>query len=350
MKPNQLKAAMIRTAVKKGIRDIKDEPKRGARNLVELGEMFSTGTYQQNFFTMAMNHLNDESSAYYQIVNRVVQTMNEETLLTFGINLGYNALIHGGGMIRCIEQREGFNVPWCLQIELGDEAGIPPLDINAIIEQGMELGIYCYLFFIDKEYTHIDELLQIIHSQNDCAFLLFLHPSMITNAFCDAFFELHNALPVLDIDAVDEDELTHAINLLSNVNCLSSGFTRQADFTTGVQASETLEYAEVIDLHILVFVRTKKHRPSNEDDVYRQLVKLRENLDVPVLPIDLFGDLAHADRVISTEACLASIKKDGTFTLLNMEQNVLMSGYNIREQSLQEILEHAMPKRKNTSI
>ena len=117
-----------------------------------------------------------------------------------------------------------------------------------------------------------------------------------------------------------------------------------------MQASETLEYAEVIDLHILVFVRTKKHRPSNEDDVYRQLVKLRENLDVPVLPIDLFGDLAHADRVISTEACLASIKKDGTFTLLNMEQNVLMSGYNIREQSLQEILEHAMPKRKNTSI
>lgn len=346
MKPNPIKIAMIRSAVKKGTRDIKDEPRRGARNLVELGEMFSTGQSQLSFFSLAMNQLADENSAYFRIVNQIVQTMDEETLLTFGINLGYHALIHGGGIIRCIEQREGFNVPWCLMIELGDGATLPSLDVNNIINQGKELGIYCYLLYVDANDPHLEQLFSMLHAQTDCAFLLFLHPSTLTDTALEALQGLHNAIPVLDMDEVSDDDLRRAIDRLSNVNCLAAGFTRQDKVASAQRSHEMLLYAEGIGLHSLVFLRTEKHRPSSEDDAYQRFVALRENLDIPVLPIDLYGDLAHANRAISADTCLALIRRNGSSTFFNVDRNEIVKGKNIQEFSLQEILEQAMPKHK----
>lgn len=335
---------MVQSAAKKGIRDIKDEPKRGIRNLVEMGEMFATGRFQQDFFEMAMGQLHDESSAYYRIVERVAKTVDEDTLLTFGTNLGYNALTHGAGVIRSIEQKQGFNVPWCLNIELSARHTTPHLDVERIIREGKELGVYCYLFYIDAGYPQLEKLYHTLHAQKDCAFLLFLNSAMVTDAFCQSLLELHNVIPVLDMDGANDDVLTTVIDELSHVGALFAGFTRFGDASQPDISPNMLQRAETLDLPVLVLLRIKKHRPQNEDDVYRQVVTLRKNLDVPVLPIDLYGDIAHADRIISSEACLATIKGDGSVLLTNVDEQETVSSYSVHTDSLQQILKRAMPK------
>lgn len=344
MKPNKMKVAVVQAAVKKGIKDIKDEPKRGIRNLVEMGEMFATGRFQQDFFAMAINQLHDESSAYYRIVERVVKTTNEDTIATFGMNFGYNALTHGAAIIRGIEQSEGFNVPWCLMIELAADNIFPSVNIEGVIEQGKELGIYCYFLYIDAGYPWLEKLLDTLQARRDCAFIAFLHPTMITDAVCQSFSELHNTLPVLDMDGVSDEEMRSAIDGLSRVRSPFGGFSRRGVTKAADISPQILQRAEALELPGVVFIRTKKHRPQNEDDVYNQMIELRNNLDVPVLPIDLYGDLAHVDRIISTEACLAAIKRDGSFVLTNVDENVIVGGKNIHNTSLRQILKDAMPK------
>lgn len=341
MKPNAMRVAMVQTAVKKGIKDIKEEPRRGIRNLVEMGGLFATGRFQQDFFAMAMGQLHDESSAYYRIVERVVKTIDEDTLLTFGTNLGYNALTHGAGVIRSIEQTKGFNVPWCLIIELGE----PPLDIASVIQQGMELGIYCYIFNIPAGYSGWETLRDTLHARKECAFFLFLHPLVITSAVGQSLLELHNVMSVLDMDGVSDHALKPAIDGLFRGGAPLAGFTRCGDTIPEDLSSNLLQRAEALDVSVLVLVRTKKHRPQNEDDAYHQVVQLRKGLEVPVLPIDLYGDIAHADRIISSEACLAAIRSDGSVTLTNVDERETVSGHNIRTAPLQEILRCSMPKR-----
>ena len=43
--------AAIRNVVSKGIRDIRRDPNRSIRRLVDLGIQFGRGRYQQTFFT-----------------------------------------------------------------------------------------------------------------------------------------------------------------------------------------------------------------------------------------------------------------------------------------------------------
>lgn len=344
MKPNSLKAAMVRAAVKKGISDIKDEPKRGIRNLVEMGSLFAGGPFQKDFFAMAMDQLRDENSVYYHIVEGIVTNTREEMLTTFGMNLGFNGLTHGAGIIRSIERQEGFNVPWCLGIELGQSPMSPPLDIQGILEEGKELGIYCYFFFLHGEDFPLEELLSILRGQKDCAFVFFLHPHSLTDTALQSLASLQNGVPVLDMDGVGEDELRRVSENLSHAGSLLGGFSRWEDPTAGAGATGLLRRAEGLNLPILVFLRTKTHRHQNEDDVYREIVKLRKEMVVPVLPIDLCGDIAHADRAISTEACLVTIQEDGSMMMTNVDRGQSSSGYNIRRASLRGILQDAVPK------
>ncbi len=51
----ELTYAIITSAVENGIRYIQDNPKRGVRNLLDLGEYFAKGRFQKDFFELVCN-------------------------------------------------------------------------------------------------------------------------------------------------------------------------------------------------------------------------------------------------------------------------------------------------------
>ena len=91
---------MVRTIVKKAIRDFKTDPERTIRNLVDMALQFSDSAFQQEFYSAAQRLLSDEKSGYYDLVKDTITRVNEETLLTFSMNLGYNGLYLGAKRIR----------------------------------------------------------------------------------------------------------------------------------------------------------------------------------------------------------------------------------------------------------
>lgn len=346
MKPNAVKKAMIQAAVTNGINDIKDDPKRGIRNLVELGGMFAGGNYQKDFFETALDQLQDENSAYYQIVYKIVQNTNTHQLSTFGMNLGYNALSYGAGMIRSTEAKEGFNVPWCLSIDTGQDKILLPVDIDGAIEEGKELGIYCYIVRMQESYPELEGLLATLGRQRDCAFIVLVAPRAVKGANGYMFVQPGNMLPLVDLDGVDIAAQQAAVQILQGQGCFCGGYTSQPDLQAADVTPALLGRAEELGLPLQVFVRTKIHRPYKADAVYNRFVAMRENLTTPVLPLDLYGDMAHVDRAISSEACFATIKGDGSLAFTNVDKNEEISAYNIHEISLIEALRRTMPKTK----
>lgn len=345
MKPNAMKTAMIRSAVKKGISDIKDDPGRGIRNLVEMGEMFAGGRFQKEFFGIVMEQLRDENSTYYRLVEQIVRDMDAEMLTEFGINLGYNALSHGATIIRGIEDAEGFNVPWCLVMDTGYEGKVLlPFDIEGVMEEGKELGIYCYLVYVDAGYPEFSELMEIMARQKDCAIVLFIDAQRVKNSLCDELLQARNVVPMIDLDDANDAAVQQAATLLLAKGCLCGGFSRQSALDADEVVPAILERAEALSLPIFNSVRAKRHHPRMADDVYNRFVLLRENLSVPVLPIDLYGDIAHADRAISTEACLAAVKGDGSLAFTNVDEDEVVSRFNIHDCSLRDALRQSLPK------
>ena len=59
---------LIASMLEKAFNDGKSSPRRAARNLVDLGVAFSKGRFQKRFLVYAQEMLQDQDSAYYQLL------------------------------------------------------------------------------------------------------------------------------------------------------------------------------------------------------------------------------------------------------------------------------------------
>ena len=87
---------LIETMVRKGIREMQEDPERTARNLVDMAIHFSPeGRFARELFGSAQRMLADEQSGYYALVSDVVNHMDPQRLLTFGMLVGYDGFTLG---------------------------------------------------------------------------------------------------------------------------------------------------------------------------------------------------------------------------------------------------------------
>lgn len=346
MGQNDITYAMIASAVKKGLRDIRENPGRGIRNLVDLGGMFADGRFQKEFFHTAIEQLENENSMYYRLVEQVVRDTDADILTTFGMNLGYNSWTVGARTIRQVEGEQGFNVPWCILFDLGYEQYLELDAMRSLIRQGKELGIYAYLLYVEEEYPHWNDLMALLREEQDCAFLLFLHPGVITAPFVEELMSTRTIWASIDLDAADTKQIARASALLLESRCLCGGFAQYTDWER--EAEPRLSATEALGLPFLTLLGAKKHHLGSPDGE-EKLLALRKNPALPVFPIELYRDMARIDQNISTEACLTAVLGDGSVLTTSAEEVDVQTGCNIKDTPLREILRKTMPKKKRST-
>ena len=345
MMQNDIAYAMIRNAVEKGIDDIQESPERGIHKLLDLGEMFAGGRFQKDFFSTAQSELQNDTSIYYRLVEKVVTGTDPAVLTSFGMNLGYNSWTLGAGMIRELEDKNGFNIPWCILFDMGYGQYMSLSTIADTIRQGKELGIYSYLLYIDAEYPDLDELMDLLGEEPDCAFFLFIHPSMVTPILAGRLLTIKTIWTNIDLDVVDPEQVRRSAEILLQYRCLCGAFARYSDWER--QVAPCLSLAGDLGFPFLTLVSAKKCHPGIRNGEGDLLIKLRRNLSQPVFPIGLFSDMARIDRNISTEACLTAILGNGSVLITDAEN--MKTRYNINDKPLKSILAESMPKKRNTT-
>ena len=125
---NDINGLFIKLAINKGIKDIRVNCKRGIRNLVDLGRYFSNSSIKVKVFNVISDLLQDEDSMYYEIVEKIVDTVDEETLKKVSYNLGYNSISRGSNRLK-------------------DEKFIKCIDLSRDINllESKALGVYAYI-------------------------------------------------------------------------------------------------------------------------------------------------------------------------------------------------------------
>ena len=147
----EIRRAIIRSAIERGIQEIRSDPQRGVRKLVDLGTHFSRGRFQKRIFREMQDELVNPNTAYYALVTNLVNRVRAEHIERLGIDIGFNSWTHGAAMIRENEQKKGYNIPWCLVLNQTQEI---QYDLDDLMCQGEKLGIYCYWAFAgDLEQT-----------------------------------------------------------------------------------------------------------------------------------------------------------------------------------------------------
>lgn len=339
MKPNRVTVALLERMVEKSIQDAKENPQRSLRNLIDLGERLTNGRNQKVFFSNAQAVLHDKKSVYYEITSQVIQETDTDTLKTFGVRLGYNCWSFGANYIRNAEARAGHNIPWTLYFDFSDGAQkISPEDIHARIQEGKELGIFFYMFRIGPGYTELDALIRMLAKESACAYLLLLPPEFMTEALALRISIMRSACVAVDANGPSAEE---AFLRLKQARCLYGGFV---EYVGEAPEEQWLSRAHEEKLPMFFFLRKGilhgAHSPA------WQVGTMRQSLKIPVMPMDLFEDIAMVDRRISSEACVAAIYGDGSMQLVDMEARQSHHIADIQKTTLRTILRELLVKER----
>lgn len=343
MQVNRLRYTIIQSVINRGISDIRDNPERGIRNMVDLGAMHATGHFQQEFFQQAQEELENKNTSYYEMIEHIANSVDEQNLSSFGINLGYRCWSVGARQIRDIEKKNGYNVPWTLIINPGTEGiYVGGQAIADLIRQGRKLGIYCYIFYLEEDYANLDDLLVLLNDFPDCAFVLLLQAAMIRPDNIEYIHAVSNVFVGVDVSSRCGDTIPTALSLLAERRCFYGGFTVYDSKDDSFDAQSALQKASEADMPVLIFAQQDFITGDKRSRV--NVKKLRQNIQYPVFPLDMFSDIALADRNISSEGCIAFIDASGYLTLVNDDTQTVCYSHNVAAMPLQDIFQEALPK------
>lgn len=338
---------IVRVAVENGIRYIEDNPKRGVRNLLDLGEYFASGRFQKVFFDLAHEILNNEDSYYYEIIEDLVKNTNHNNLTEFGINMGYNSFTYGAKIIRENEKKYEYNIPWSIvfDFEQNCSESLTKDEIANIISLGKSIGIYSYLIMLGKN-NMWDILFDVFDEHSDCAFTLFSEQDIINEELAKKISNVSNACTLILIDdfQVQNDNITEKFKMLKRYKCFYGGYCYYDDSSainiTNGTASSNLSS---MNLNFAVFVKKPGCSDHVAESIREYILNTRTKINSPVLFIDFYGDHARIDKIISEDPCFLSIKSDGQVCVSNIAGK---TKHNVRNASLKEILKDTMDEEK----
>lgn len=329
---------MVRTIVKKAIRDIKTDPERTTRNLIDMALNFADSRFQQQFYSSAQSLLANEKSGYYALVKDTLTQVNEDSLLTFGMNVGYNGLYEGSKRIRQAEAEKGYNVPWTISMTITEGKVFD--HHHRAIEQGEALGIHTWQLFSN-------------HGIFECMAMAAQHPESAFVIFCDSAEISCNVLDYVD----DIRNIAIMVPFDKNADVICD-MLRRSGILYGLYDTYTEKDLEVIEsgelLHNMeqlhpAFCILKPQFPCQKElggRIYSWITKARMEQEFHTIPWELYGDMLLVDEVISDDPYWVGFDEYGQ---LHTQDGIdRTNGLNIFVNDLPEVLRRAFPKQKGT--
>lgn len=330
---NSVNRIMVNTIVKKAIHDLKTDPERTVRNLVDMALQFADSRFQQQFYSGAQILLANEKSGYYPLVKDTFTQVNEETLLTFGMNVGYNGLYLGSKKIRSAVQH---SIPWTISLSMTEGKLFD--QHHKVIDQGENMGIHTWHLFSNHG---IYECLTLAHHHPDSAFVIICNSNEIGWNVLDYADDIRNIAIMVSFDK-DADVVCDMLRV--------SGILYGLHYTYSQENMEYIESGDLMhemeQLHPAFSVLKPQFSCQNalRNRVYQWIVKARMEQEFKTIPWEMYGDMLLIDSVISEQPHWIGFDEYGQ---LNTDQGVDHTyGLNIFVNELPDVLKRAFPKQK----
>lgn len=157
-------------------------------------------------------------------LNRYVSSMVEElhpnVLKTTLVNLGYEAFYHGTKTIREMRKVHNCNIPWiilmdptsacnlhctgCWAAEYGNKLNLTFEEMDSVITQGKELGVYFYMLTGGEPMVRKKDVIALCKKHNDCVFLAYTNGTLVDEELCHQMQEAGNLFLALSLEGKPE--------------------------------------------------------------------------------------------------------------------------------------------------
>ncbi|MGI6590903.1 MAG: radical SAM protein [Eggerthellaceae bacterium] len=165
-------------------------------------------------------HLDNPDDNMYQMMYTFGDTIDENVTNKLVINFLLYAGVLGWKQQAKMREKYQCNIPWtilldptsacnlhckgCWAADYGNRLNLTFEDIDSIIQQGKDLGVYLYIYTGGEPLVRKKDIIELCRKHNDCVFLCFTNGTLIDQEFCDAMLEVGNFVPAISLEGNEE--------------------------------------------------------------------------------------------------------------------------------------------------
>ena len=209
--------------------------------LVDLSEKFMGNTFSKESYDAARRMIREPDSKWMQYVNRILNEVDPHVIKMSALDYGFEAAFCGKKEINEMRVKHQCNIPWlilmdptsacnlhctgCWAAEYGNRLNLSFEDMDRIVTQGKELGIYLYFFTGSEPLVRKDDIIRLCEKHDDCGFHAFTNGTLIDEKFCQDMKRVGNFSVAISLEGFNEvndlrrgkgvfDKVMHAMDLM----------------------------------------------------------------------------------------------------------------------------------------
>lgn len=213
--PNKI----IEVSINQALKFFEKNPEKNLPKIMDWVDRFAGGTFapQREAVRHAIEH---EDNPYHSYILRLASEIDEGVLQRIFVNFVLNANLIGWPKQEEARKKYECNIPWlilldptsacnlqctgCWAAEYGNKLNLSLEEIDDIVKQGKELGIYFYIYTGGEPLVRKKDLIEICDRHPDCVFLAFTNGTLIDEDFTNEMLRVKNFVPALSVEGFEE--------------------------------------------------------------------------------------------------------------------------------------------------
>ena len=199
---------------------VNKDKEKNLLKLVDISEQFLDGTFSKEAFDGARNLIKDPNGKWMKYLDRALNELNPHVIKMTALNLGFEAGFSGYKKTLELQKKYNCNIPWiilmdptsacnlkctgCWAAEYGHKLNLSFEDLDSIITQGKELGIYFYMLTGGEPLVRKKDLIKLCEKHNDCAFHAFTNGTLVDRELCEEMVRVGNLSLSISLEGFEE--------------------------------------------------------------------------------------------------------------------------------------------------
>ena len=217
-----IKNAATQAAIKTALKYLEKNPEENLPKLMAWVDKFA-GEGPDSFPAQrdaVRAVVNNPDSNMYRLIMNLFHDVDGGVLRTFFTNFILNANLIGWPVQEEYRKKYGCNIPWailldptsacnlhctgCWAAEYGNRLNLSLEEIDSIIRQGKEMGVYLYIYTGGEPLVRKKDLITLCERHQDCVFLSFTNATLIDEEFADDMLRVKNFVPAISIEGFEQ--------------------------------------------------------------------------------------------------------------------------------------------------
>ena len=264
--------AAFSAAVDLALKSLQKDREKGLLQIVDLTQKFMGDNFSEKSYDAARAMIKNPDSKWMKYADKALAEIDPNVAKVTALNLGFEAAFYGTKTIRKMRELHQCNIPWlilmdptsacnlhctgCWAAEYGNRLNLSFEDMDRVVTQGKELGIYFYMFTGGEPLVRKADILKLMEKHRDVEFHTFTNSTLIDEEFCKECQRLGNLSFSISLEGFDEvndmrrgkgvfDKVMHAMDLLKKYGLI---FGTSICYTS--KNIETVTSDEFLDLII----------------------------------------------------------------------------------------------------